>query len=137
MRNFARWFAAFLAIALVGTVPVLYRAKITNNEASHAAEKKRDPSRGMASFEDRPQLSQPVWLLVLGTGLILCADRLSKILRTRRHFLLGSGGRDNTLARGATHDSSGSALGLDAADLDKHEWQGVTTARSAVERTLS
>jgi hypothetical protein len=134
MRNFRRWFYAFLAVSLVCMVPMLYRAKPKANQGSHAVAGYPVPSRGMELFEDRLQFSQPVWLLVLGTTLIISADRLSKIVHARRRVPLGAAGCSNVPARGTTGDDSSPEIALGSAHLKERKWQAAAAAHSAVER---
>jgi hypothetical protein len=83
MRRIAGLFPTILAMVLFCIVPRLYGAEPENKQASSPMAEKATLSQGIADFEARLRLSQPLGLLVFGSALIISADWLSRVLRAR------------------------------------------------------
>src|SRR5215831_16707509 len=112
MRTFAIVFATFFMAALFLVIPMLYRAKSADKQGSSPAAEERAPLARGKAFENGIPFSQPLWLLMLGTALIVSANQLSRVLRARASVPLSGSPRsprsrsDATRVRGTTHDRS-------------------------------
>jgi hypothetical protein len=141
MRKFAIVFATLFAVALICIAPMLYRAKSADKPGSSPAAEERVPLARRLGSENGIRFSQPLWLLVLGTALIVSANRLSRVLQARARVPLPapvspvSPVSDDTRARGSTRDRSLRALSFDSNRLDKPTWLARESERS-VRRTL-
>jgi hypothetical protein len=132
MRTFAIVFATFFTVALFCfVVPMLYHAKSADKQGSSPAAEERAPLARRMGFENSIRSSQPFWLLVLGTALILSANQLSRLLQARASVPLPAPASGNTRARGTTPDGSVRAVSLDSTPLDEHSgWRVSQKARS-------
>jgi len=140
MRRFAIVFATLFAVALLCVGPMLYGANsadkrrvTTDTQRSSTAEEKTVLARWMGRFADRTRVSQPLWMLVLGTALIVSANRLSRVSQARVRFPLPAPVGDDTRARGLAQDCSGPGLSFDSTLLGECTWLKHDLAR----RTLS